>query len=377
MNQPTKISLLIVAAILFHASWWLVPTHISSPYSVPAISLSDLEPTHSEHWVSNNETIEAHSANVAIQEGRPIATWYAGTEEGHADVALFFSSFDGQWTTPTPFVETADTAHKLKRHIRKIGNPAIHVWPDQAIGIYFVTVSVGGWAGSSINYVESTDGGKSWRKPKRLVTSPFLNLSTLVRAQPLALDNGNIQLPVYQEFLGKFSEVLTLNRNQDVLHKQRLTRGRTAIQPALISTGELTAQALLRYSGDAPHRVQSSTTSDAGRHWTAPEKLIIANPDSAVAAINLGNGKMLAALNDTEDGRFRLSLALADTEKPDSWHVIRVIEDEPSDPTSHEFEFSYPSLALEQDGTIHLVYTWNQTRIKHVRFNQAWLAENG
>ena len=43
---------------------------------------------------------------------------------------------------------------------------------------------------------------------------------------------------------------------------------------------------------------------------------------------------------------------------------------------SHEFEFSYPSLALDPEGFIHLVYTWNQRRIKHIRFNYSWLIED-
>ena len=34
-------------------------------------------------------------------------------------------------------------------------------------------------------------------------------------------------------------------------------------------------------------------------------------------------------------------------------------------------EFSYPYLLQSQNGAMHLVYTWNRTRIKHIRFDHA------
>src|SRR5258708_5259663 len=39
----------------------------------------------------------------------------------------------------------------------------------------------------------------------------------------------------------------------------------------------------------------------------------------------------------------------------------------------YHFEFSYPSLIQTRGGDFHLVYDWNRTLIKHVRFNRAWL----
>jgi predicted neuraminidase len=40
-----------------------------------------------------------------------------------------------------------------------------------------------------------------------------------------------------------------------------------------------------------------------------------------------------------------------------------------------DFEFSYPFLIRARDGEFHLVYTWNRSFIRTVRFNEAWLAE--
>ena len=37
-------------------------------------------------------------------------------------------------------------------------------------------------------------------------------------------------------------------------------------------------------------------------------------------------------------------------------------------------QFSYPWLMQTSDGEFHLLYTWHRLGIKHVQFNQAWLA---
>jgi len=38
-----------------------------------------------------------------------------------------------------------------------------------------------------------------------------------------------------------------------------------------------------------------------------------------------------------------------------------------------DYEFSYPYLIQARNGDFHLVYTWNRSFIKHVRFNRPWL----
>ena len=38
-------------------------------------------------------------------------------------------------------------------------------------------------------------------------------------------------------------------------------------------------------------------------------------------------------------------------------------------------EYSYPCLTEGRDGRIHLSYTWERKRIRHVEFNLAWLGD--
>lgn len=372
MNPAPKITLTIASAAVFFGCWvLLIPARQVPAYLPPAVIPAQQEgPVFDAHWVSNNETNEAHSASIAITDGKPVAVWYGGTEEGHRDVAIFSSSFDGKWATPRVIADRNSTERALGRYIRKVGNPTLYSWPDGRLGLYYVSVSIGGWAASSINYMESFDQGMQWDSPIRLVTSPFLNISTLVRTKGLPLSDGGVQLPVYHEFLGKFSETLTLSSDLTVMDKVRISRGKHSLQPAITNLDESSAIGLLRYSGDPPGRVLSVFSQDAGAHWSTPVRTELPNPDSAVSIINPGNGYLLLALNDLEDGRHRLSLAMGSA---DEWTIVKVLEEETATNLDHEYEFSYPSMTIDPDGFIHLVYTWNQKRIKHLRFNREWL----
>ena len=42
------------------------------------------------------------------------------------------------------------------------------------------------------------------------MTSPFVNVSTLVRSNPFRYADGSIGLPAYHEFIGKFAELIRI-----------------------------------------------------------------------------------------------------------------------------------------------------------------------
>ena len=177
-------------------------------------------------------------------------------------------------------------------------------------------------------------------------------------------------LPAYHEFLGKFAEVLQFGPDLKLQDKSRISRGKYSLQPAIIPQTDTSALALLRYAGPVPGHVLSAASFDGGKHWTTPEPTDLPNPNSAVSVIALHDGTPVMALNDLEDDRYRLSLATRQCER---WRVIKTVEESLDPAPGQEYEYSYPSMTLTSDGFVHLVYTWNQRWIKHVRFNTAWL----
>lgn len=317
-----------------------------------------------------------HSASlVELGNGDLLAVWYGGSREGAADVALYQSTWDTAnraWTPARRIADPRQTRDDLTRYVRKLGNPALLRFPDGRIGLFYVSVSVGGWAGSAINYRVSEDNGASWGNTHRLVTSPFLNIGTLVRAAPVAYADGGIGLPVYHELLGKFGELLRLDADGRVRDKRRITWGRSSLQPSAVALDADRVVAFLRYSGAPPARVLRVESGDGGRNWSAPEKLVLPNPNAAVAALRALDGTLWLVFNNSEEDRNNLVLAhSADTGR--SWKIVQVFEDENAPAAGPVPEFSYPALIQARDGTFHLVYTWNRKRIMHVMFNQAWL----
>jgi predicted neuraminidase len=234
--------------------------------------------------------------------------------------------------------------------------------------LYYVTVSVGGWAGSALNVILSLDDGKTWDAPRRLITSPFANISTLNKSAAVQYIDGTIGLPVYHEFIGKFSELLHLDNAGKVLEKTRITSGRHSIQPLVLPLDAQHALALMRDTGPRPGHVLISRSSDAGRSWSADEKLDLPNPDSAVAGLRRPDGSLLLVFNDIEFGRNSLALAVS-RDQGQSWHTVRHFEQN----SGGKDEFSYPYLIRSSNGTMHLLYTWNRQRIRHVAFNDNWV----
>jgi predicted neuraminidase len=326
----------------------------------------------------------AHCPSLApLPDGRIACAWYAGSREGARDVAIWWAELTPEdvaagrcsWTAPRAVVTRESAARDLGRFVKKVGNSVLLTDTSGRPWIVFVTIAVGGWSGSSLNACCSHDGGRSWEPARRLALSPFLNVSELVRAAPVALDDGRIGLPVYHECLGKFPEMLWLRPDGDELMatKSRMSWGRSLIQPAVVPLDATRAVALLR-DHSAAHRVAVQHTDDAGRTWSAPVPTALPNPDASVAGVRLPSGRLLVAFNDSETGRDNLCLAVAEAGPADGgrpvatgWRRIATLEAEPGE------RFAYPYLCLDGAGRVHLAYAWKMQFIRHAVFNEAWL----
>lgn len=419
--MPNRLLVFCVILICFGIGFFKVSKHrVPEVFHVrPAIAADASEPRFQSRFASSAQHIQTHAASlIELKDGRIRAFWFAGSREGGKDVEIRSAIFDptrGLWGAEQTVASREGTQRSVLRYISKLGNPVAGRAADGTLWLFYVTVSMGGWAGSSITAVTSADDGATWSPARRLITSPFLNISTLVKGAPFLYADGTLGLPVYHEFVSKFGELLRLDKTGAVIDKQRLSAGRDhGLQPVFLTKNANEALVLMRYSGaDTPRRAISTSTNDAGQHWTAPVKSPLSNPDSALSAVVLPDGRILAALNNQERGRDVLSLVVsadggiiwktvypledqlaARDQHLDEARYLKIIEglardtDAPAADagtyvesvkrqvcTEHgcRFEFSYPYLIQTQSGDIHLVYTWNRSFIKHIQFNQAWL----
>lgn len=414
-------SLVFAAAVLFSQQPRVAPFAVTNTDQL-VLAGSD-EPIFGVHFASRDLHRHVHSASITpLPNGGLMAAWFAGSSEGAHDVNIRSAIFDPesqQWGDEFQLVSRQSTEDMLQRNIRKLGNPVLALAPDNRLWLFYVSVSFGGWAGSAINAIYSDDAGQSWSAPKRLITSPFFNVSTLVRNPPVFHEDGSMGLPIYHEFIGKFAEYLYLDSNGNIIDKFRISDGDDSLQPSVVPLNGDSAVALLRNAGEDHGKVLATFSHDRGENWSEMVPVDPWNPNSAVAAINDGDNSILVALNDLQDGRFRMSLYQTD-EALNQWRLLRVLDHSPVESKSIElavfregitakllamggadadrlqmneviehaegrvcnrrgnceFKFEYPTLIRAGDGHFHLVYSWNNTLIKHVYFNRAWLQEH-
>ena len=376
-------------------------------------------PRFDAQFVSSNPGQAVHAPSIVeLRDGGLRAVWFSGSREGAGDVKVqtaTLSPASQRWGTETTLFNRSQLAGGLWRYVKKIGNPVIARAPDGSLHIWVVNVSLGGWAGSAITWARSIDEGVTWSAPKRLVTSPFLNISTLVKGAPVAMTDGSVSLPVYHEFITKFGEVLRINAQGQVTGKTRIPGSHTSLQPVILVASPLQGTAYMRAGQGG--RVVVSKTIDAGKTWGQASAINLPNPDSALAGLTTSGGDNWLALNPTALGR--QSLAVFKAERSGDFDATKPLFIEGSGASQQSLgsnlsaaehaavlsrelkaqgasdtdtlayiasaarqlcnaatcvqEFSYPFLLQTRDGSIHLVYTWQRSRIKYVRIDHAAL----
>ena len=328
-------------------------------------------------WLPETAAPSVHAASlIALKDGAIRAFWFAGSREGAKDVVINSAVFDSKssnWSAPTVVMDRVSAEKGLSRYIAKLGNPVPARMADGRLQLFFVTVSIGGWAGSSISSVISDDEGLTWGNPQRLISSPLINISTLVKSPAISFEDGRLGLPAYHEWIGRFGEFLRIDAGQ-VIDKRRMSSGRSAIQPMMFVNDAQDATAYFRQTRRAGYakQVPVSQTTNAGQSWQSDADLPIANPNSAVAGLQLSSGAQILVLNNIEAGRHRLVLMMADA-KSRQWQVIEVVEDDEALLADQRKEFSYPYLISADGNDVHLVYTWDRKKIRHRYFSGAWL----
>jgi predicted neuraminidase len=416
-------------AVIFAVTLWAVWPGLHSapvPGFVPPVAPKvpvDERPRFFSGLISGTHSLSVHAPSLAERpDGRLFAVWFGGTREGSADVRIYGGAGvpdaggETRWGEPVSVVSREETEKSLGRWERKLGNPVVFADARYGLGMVYVSATMGGWASSHLNLLRPSDADTP-AASRRLVTSPFLNMSTLVKGTPVFFDNGDIGVPVYHEMAGKFAELLVLTPEGAVRRKVRMDHGRRTLQPVLLVEDATRAIALMRDGSGNPPRAWRSETTDAGRHWSVPESTDLPNPNSALTAVRLDDGRLLAVANDVEDERLRLSLLVSE-DRGRHWRVIHRFEDRQAQPGENltetafraqlasdiaglgsfrptaediitnvvsnmcskgkgkcAWQYDYPYLIRASDGDFHLVYTWNKSFIRYLRFNAAWLQE--
>lgn len=284
------------------------------------------------------------STIVETSSGTLLAAWFGGSREGANDVRIYVSRrSESSWTPPVAVARGAEGESSY--------NPVLFQ-PNRGPLMLFYKAGTEPrkWRGM---ITTSEDDGRTWSTARRLpdgILGPIKN-------KPIELDDGTILCGSSEEARGWTVHFewttdlgLTWHRTGPINEPGTVS----AIQPSLLkgAGSRIVAVGRTRQS-----RVFFAKSEDGGKTWGRMSLLKLKIPDSGIDAVALSDGRYLLAYNDSEHARTPLCLALSSNGM--EWQKVLTLESEPG-------EYSYPAVIQTRDGLVHITYTWNRTRIRHV-----------
>lgn len=294
-----------------------------------------------------------HATTIVETPSGLVSAWFGGTAEKNPDVCIYVSRLvEGKWT------ESIETANGVQadgsRH--PTWNPVLFQPKDAPLMLFYkVGPSPSTWWGE---FKTSKDGGKSWSVAQKLPAGIF----GPIKNKPVQLTNGDILCPTSNETDEKPSRwAIYFERTSDLgktwTRTELLHDGVQvgAIQPSILLLGGDKLQAVGRTKQG---KVFQLASEDAGKTWDEISLTDLPNPNSGTDAVTLADGRHLLIYNHTSKGRSPLNLAVSKDGK--TWEAALVFEEEPKK------EFSYPAIIQTKDGLVHITYTWQRKKVKHV-----------
>lgn len=314
---------------------------------------------------------QVHASTIAETPEGLVAAWFGGTREKHPDVGIWVSRYEnGRWT---PSVEVAHGVQYHRPdgsvHRHPTWNPVLFQPADGPLMLFYKAgPNPDAWWGM---LTTSPDHGRTWEEPRRLpegIIGPVKN-------KPVQLADGSLLCPSSEETPDEPSRW--------TIHFERTTNfGKTwertpalhdglkiqAIQPSIL---QLPGNRLLAIGRTRQNRIFEVESTDGGRTWGEVKLGSLPNNNSGTDACTLADGRHLLVYNHAEGepgqwGGKRTPLNVAVSTDGRNWQAALVLESDPG-------EFSYPAVIQTRDGLVHITYTWNRKRVKHIVIDPAKL----
>lgn len=301
-----------------------------------------------------------HASTICEVDGTLVASWFGGTRERALDVTVWLSRNEGDgWTTP---VQVATGRDEKERIDYPCWNPVLFKPRSGPLLLFYkVGPSPSTWWGM---LKTSTDGGKTWSKPRQLPGNLLGTILGPVRNKPVELLDGTILCGSSTEDAGWQTH---LEWTRDFGRSWTRTKPLNApmyygaIQPALVKWDDHRLQILCRTKQG---KIVQSWSGDKAATWSPFAPTGLPNPNSAIDATLLRDGRALLVYNHStrseNGGAGRSVLHVAVSPNGRSWQAAIELENTPGG------EFSYPAVIESADGLVHVTYTWKRERIKHV-----------
>ncbi|MGW1443912.1 sialidase family protein [Serratia rhizosphaerae] len=361
-----------------------------------------------------------HAANLLpLPNGDLLCVWFAGTQEGIADISIYSSRLPQGREQWTPAVKLSDDASRSEQ------NPVLFLDPDNVLWLLWTAQKSGNQDTAFVRYRQSHDLGASWGEIATLLEQP----GTFIRQPIVVLDNGDWLLPVF--YCRTVPGEKWVGNNDDSAVKISGDKGKTwrdVVVPdstgcvhmniTLLQDGSLLALFRSRWADF----IYQSRSADGGRSWSAPQPTALPNNNSSIQLTTLRNGDLALVFNamsasgalerraslydeieDEEDdagteavvptpddgrsafwGAPRAPMTLAiSRDGGRSWPYQRNLDEGDGYCMTNNSreklnrEFSYPSIKQGADGRLHIAYTYFRQAIKYVCVDERWVTGEG
>jgi predicted neuraminidase len=314
---------------------------------------------------------------AALEGGDLLACWYSGRSEAGPDVRLLCArAKDGgdRWAPPQVVVPAGDQAIGAATANKSVGNATLLAEADGRLWLIYGVIRrwdwplVGNvcrnWFCGRVDAKTSTDGGRTWSPSRRLDDQT----GALPRGRPLHVDGLGDVLPLYREgAANSFLRIVDLGQwFGDAGSSGQVVDflGPGLIQPALVRQDDGLIRAYFRDT--ASRAVYTALFDPASGRTTPAIATDLPNPGAAVDVFRDPDGGLVLIYNPSTSDRETLALAWSD----DGVHFRRGCDLVGRDELG---EVAYPAV-VAANGVWHVVFSAeDKTRIRHVRFNQAWL----
>jgi predicted neuraminidase len=369
--------------------------------------------------------IQNHAANLTVlQDGSLACVWFSGTQEGVADISVWFARLapgSQAWTTP---VQLSDDGTRSEQ------NPVLHVHSDGTIWLLWTSQHAGNQDTARVQRRISSDGGTTWGSSHTLV--PETTEAGVFIRQPLTvLPSGRLLLPIFycvrtpgEKWVGDrdYSAVMISDDAGQTWREAEVpdSTGCVHMNIGRLSDGSLVALFRSRWA-DSIYR---SVSTDDGQTWSPPQPTELPNNNSSIQFVVLPDDRLALVFNESSAAHAtarRLSLydeidddGIADTPGPGTvesvpactgsqrtafwgaprapmtlavstdagltWPTRRNIEEGDGYCLSNNSrdalnrELSYPSICADGD-SIHVAFTRYRQAIEYVALDDNWAYE--
>ena len=300
---------------------------------------------------------ECHASTlVTAPNGKRLAAWFGGTEEGNDDVEIWLAhqADDHQsWSKP---IMVADGVYEGKRY--PCWNPVLVKLAERVVLFYKVGPSPSTWWGM---WKESTDNGATWSAAQRLPE----NILGPIKNKPVVLSDGSLLCGSSSEHDGWRAHVEIANPDLSLwkfVGPLNVKGATESIQPTFLRLKGNELLMLCRTK--TAQKISMTISKDDGKSWDKISLLELPNPNSGIDAVTLKDGRHLMVYNHTirdsrKPGAARAQLNLAVSTDGMHWSAVAQFENETKG------EFSYPAIIEGDDGLAHITYTWNRQKVRY------------